>query len=151
VAVSFGGGQALVPQMDGEGEGGAEGFGKCLGFGGLRAEVAGHVQRIADDDGHAVEFAEEAAEGFEVLFQIPADEGEDRLRGEAELIGDGYTDAAVAKIEAKVAGFHWCDGNAAKGRPAKKRSPECRSAEIRPAPFGPARAGSGVRQINGNS
>ena len=69
VAMGFGRGEALVPEVDGEGEGGVEGFGEGVGFRGLGADVAGHVERIAEDDGGAAEFAEQAAEGFEVLLR----------------------------------------------------------------------------------
>jgi hypothetical protein len=106
VAVGFGGGEALVPEVNGEGKSLAEGFGKGLGSGGLGAEIAGHIEGIAEDDGCAVEFAQEAAEGFQVLFRIFPDEGEDWLRGEAELIGDGDADAATAEVKAEEARDH---------------------------------------------
>ena len=66
VAMGFGGGEALVPQVDGEGEGGAEGFSEGVGFCSLGADVARHIERVAEDDGGAAEFAEKAAEGLEV-------------------------------------------------------------------------------------
>lgn len=62
--MGFGGGQALVPQVDGEGEGCVEGFSEGVGFRCLGADVAGHVEGIAEDDGGAAEFAEETSEGF---------------------------------------------------------------------------------------
>jgi len=40
VAMGFGGGQALVPQVDGEGEGCVEGFSEGVGFRCLGADVA---------------------------------------------------------------------------------------------------------------
>jgi hypothetical protein len=106
VPMGFCGGEALVPEMDGKRKGFAERFREGLGFGGLRAQVAGHVEWIAEDDGFAAELAEEAAEGFEVLLRIFVDKGENGLCGEAELIGDGDTDAATAEIESEVAGGH---------------------------------------------
>lgn len=106
VAVGLGGGKSLIPKMNGEGKGIAEGGGELLGAAGLGAEVAGEVEGIAEDDGGAVEFAEEAAEGFEILAGIFADEGEHGLGGKAELIRDGDADAASAEIEAEEARRH---------------------------------------------
>jgi hypothetical protein len=121
VAVGFGRGEALVPEVDGEGEGFAERLGEGVGSGGLGADVAGHIEGIAEDDGRAAVFAEKAAEGFEVLFQVFTDQGEEGLSGEAELVGDGDTDAAGAEIEAQKAGFHSRDGN-----PETDRKPHLR-------------------------
>lgn len=106
MAMGFGGGEALVPEVDGEGKGGAEGFGEGLGLGGEGADIAGEVERMAEDNSGAVVPAEEAAEGAEVLLWVFAAEGEDGLGGQAELVGDSDADAAVAKIEAQQAGFH---------------------------------------------
>lgn len=64
MAVGFSGGEALVPEMDGEREGGAEDLGEDVCLRGLGAYVARHVERIAEDDGRAAEFAKKAAEGF---------------------------------------------------------------------------------------
>jgi hypothetical protein len=111
MAVGFGGGEALVPQVDGQGEGSAEVFGEGVGFRGLGANVPGHIERIAQDDGGAAEFAEKAAEGFKVLLRIFADEGEYGLGGEAEFIGDSDADAAIAEIEAQEAGLHSIDSS----------------------------------------
>src|SRR5581483_2939190 len=61
MAVGFGGGEALVPKVYGQSEGLAQGFGKGMGFGGLGADVAGHVQGIAENNGRTAEFAQEAA------------------------------------------------------------------------------------------
>jgi len=98
MSVGLRGGEALVPQVDGQGKSGAQGLGEGLGSFGLGAKVAGHVQRVADDDGRAAELAEEAAEGFQVLFVVFADEGEHGLSGEAQLVRDGDADAPAAKI-----------------------------------------------------
>ena len=110
MAVGFGGGEALVPQVDGEGKSGAQAFREGLGSFGLRAEVAGHVKRVADDDGRAAELAEKAAEGFQVLLRVFADEGEHGLGSEAQLVRDGDADASAAKIEAKEAFVHRVKG-----------------------------------------
>jgi hypothetical protein len=112
VTVGFSRGEALVPEVDGEGECLAEGFGKGVGFGRLGADVARHIEGVAEDDGRAAEFAEQAAEGFEVLPGVFADQGEDGLSGKAKLVGDGNADAAVSGIEAQEAGLHSSDGNA---------------------------------------
>ncbi len=120
MAVRLGGGEALVPQVHGEGEGLVEGFGKGVGFGRLRADVAGHVEGIAENNGGAVEFAKEAAEGFQVQFEVFADQGEDGLSGEPKFVGNSDADAAVTEIEAEEASGHKEDGTgAAKGRSAK--------------------------------
>jgi hypothetical protein len=121
VAVGLGGSEALVPEVDREGEGLAERLGESVGSGGLGADVAGHIERIAEDDSGAAVFAQEAPQGFEVLLRVFADQGEDGLSGEAELIGDGDADAAGAEIEAQEAGFHSRDGN-----PETDRKPHLR-------------------------
>lgn len=104
--MGLGGGEALIPQVNGKLEGVAEGFGKGLGADGLGADVAGKIEGMAEDDLGAAEFAEEAPQGFKVLLVIPANEGQDGLRGEAKLVGDGNADAAGAEIEAQEARFH---------------------------------------------
>jgi hypothetical protein len=106
VAVRFGRGEALVPQMHGQGEGFTKGFGEGVGFRCLGADVAGHVEGIAEDDAGTAKFSEKTGEGFEVLLRIFADQGEDGLSGETQLVGDRDPNAAVPKIEAKQAGFH---------------------------------------------
>jgi hypothetical protein len=105
--VGFAGGEALIPEFDGElGEVG-EFLGKGLDFGGLGAEVAGEVERVADDDADAVETAAETGEGAEIVFRVAlAGEGEDGLGGEAELVRDGDADAFGADVEGEVAGGH---------------------------------------------
>jgi hypothetical protein len=106
VAMGFGGGQPLVPEVDGQREGGAQGVGKDLSFRGLGAHIPGHIQRVAEDDGRTPVFAEQAAEGFQVGFRISADQGQNRLRGQPQLIGDGNPDATISEIEAKKARWH---------------------------------------------
>ena len=85
-------------------EGLAERVGEGSGFGGLGAYVAGEVERIAEDDGGAAEFAEQAAERFQVLLCVFAHQSEHGLRGQAQLVGDGDADAAGAEIEAQAGG-----------------------------------------------
>lgn len=121
VAMSLGGAEAFVPEVDWEREGLAKGLGEGVRFGGLGADVAGHIEGVAEDDGGAAVFAQQAAEGFEVLFRVFADQGEDGLGGEAELVGDGDADTPAAEIEAQKAGFHSRDGN-----PETDRKPHLR-------------------------
>jgi hypothetical protein len=104
VAVGLGGGEALVPEMDGDGELGAEVFGEGLGLGGLRTLVAGHVERVADDGLGDVVLAEDAGDGLEVRAAAGAMQREERLRGEAEGVGERDADAAVADVEGGDAG-----------------------------------------------
>ncbi len=99
VAMGLGGGEAFVPQVEGELSLLMHQAGKVLGLDGLGTQVAGHVERIADDDGAAVMATGEAREGAEVLASAGANEGEHGLCGEAESIGDGYTDAAIAHVQ----------------------------------------------------
>ncbi len=101
------GGEALVEEVEGQvGEGLAGGFLKGLGeghgFGGLGAGGAVGVEGVADEDGFDFVLADEAGDGFEVGAEIGfgagAVEGEERLRGETEGVGDGDADAAVSDI-----------------------------------------------------
>jgi len=106
MAVGFGGGEALVPKVDGEVEFGAEGVGEGLGAGGLGALVAGHVEGVADDGfGDGGVLAKDARDGFEVVAEFGAVQGEEGLGGVAELVGEGEADAAIAYVEAENAGF----------------------------------------------
>ncbi len=104
MAVGLGGGEALVPEVDGEAEVGAELLGEGLRLGGLWALVAGHVQGIADDGFGGGVLAQDAGDGFHVGAGVGAVQGEERLRGVAERVGDGDADAAVANIEGEDAG-----------------------------------------------
>lgn len=106
VAMGFGRSQALVPQVDGQREGGAEGVRERLGSLCLGADVTGHIQRVTEDDGRALVFAEEAGEGLQVGFDIFAHQSQNRLGGESQLVGDGDTDAASSEIEAEKARRH---------------------------------------------
>lgn len=98
--MSLGGGEALVEQVDGEvGVLAAEGFSEGLGARGLRAEFAGEVQRVADDDDGDLVFAHEAGDGFEIGAKIFAVDRDQRLRGVAERVRESEADAAVADVE----------------------------------------------------
>ena len=104
----FAGGEAFVEEMVGEGGVGfgcefAEGFGEGNGFGGLRAGRAVGVEWVADDDDLHLVLADETGDGFQVGAQGGAVEGEEGLRGEAKLVGDGEADAFVADVERESA------------------------------------------------
>ena len=104
------GGEALVEEMDGESGVGLagcfrQGLGEGLGFGSLGAGCAVGVDWIADEEDFDFVLADEAGDGFEIGAEGGAVEGEERLRGEAEGVGDGETDAAVADVECEGAGM----------------------------------------------
>jgi hypothetical protein len=86
-----------------------EGCGEGLGFGGLGAGRAVGVEGVADEEGLDFVLADEAGDGFEVgsyiWFGAGAVEGEERLGGETEGVGDGEADAAVADVEREDAGM----------------------------------------------
>ena len=103
LTVGLAGGEALIGEVDGEAEGGAELFGEGLGLEGLRTYFSGHVEGIADDELRDVVFAQEAANGLEIRVGGAAMEGKEGLDGEAERIGDGETDAFAADIEGEEA------------------------------------------------
>jgi hypothetical protein len=103
--VSLAGGQALVPQMNGQAGEGSELGGKGLSFSSARAFVAGQVQRVADDDAGDRESAGEARDGSENVARSAAGfERHDGLGGEAEFVGDSDADAFGADVEGEIAG-----------------------------------------------
>ena len=106
--MGFAGGEALVEQMVGEGGVGLEeGGGKGLRFDRLWAGTAVGVERFADDEGGDLVLADPAGDGLEVGAQGRAVDGEERLCGEAERVGDGEADAAIADVEGEdAAGRH---------------------------------------------
>ena len=100
------GGETLVEKMVGEGGVSLlQSLGEGLGFGGLGAGGAVGVERVADEEDFDVVLADEAGDGFEVGAEGGAVEGEERLGGESEGVGDGETDAAVAYVERESAGM----------------------------------------------
>ena len=100
------GGESLVEKMVGEGGVSVvQGLGEGLGFGGLGAGGAVGVEGVADEEDLDVVLADEAGDGFEVGAEGGAVEGEEGLGGEAERVGDGQTDAAVANVERESAGM----------------------------------------------
>jgi hypothetical protein len=131
VAVGFSRGEAFVPEVNGQGKGRAQGVGEGVGSFSLRADIAGHVERIAEDDGGAGELAKETPERLQILLCVPADEGQDRLGGEAKLVGDGHADAAATEVESEEA-IH--RRRIAKGRP--DRDEAVSGGTVSPGTFG---------------
>jgi hypothetical protein len=94
------GGETLVEEMVGEGGMSfLQGLSEGLGFGRLWAGPAVGVEGIADEEDLDLVLANEASDGFEVGAESGAVESEERLCGEAEGVGDGETDSAVANVE----------------------------------------------------
>jgi hypothetical protein len=115
--VCLGGGEALVPEMNGEpgavcgrgvfallagglGKERLEFIDKAMDALGLAAAISGEVQRIANDNTGAVVTACEPEDGALIAAGLGALDGEQRLRN-AEGIGERDTDAAGADIEAE--------------------------------------------------
>lgn len=104
--VGFAGGEALVPEVDGQAGELAEFGGKLLDFGGAGAGFAGEMQGVADYDAGDGEAAGEAGDGAQVFAGVAARfEGHDGLGGEAERIRDGDADAFCSDVEGEIAGF----------------------------------------------
>ena len=112
LAVGFGGGQALVPEVDGEAGLGAQRVGELLRLAawGLRspdmcsglpttAWVAACLRSRR---------ARDLSVGAEAPLPASAVEGEERLRGVAQRIGYGDADAPLADIEAGDAADQAC-------------------------------------------
>ena len=103
MAVRLAGGEPLVGEMDGQAEGDAEILGEGLGLAGLRTDLAGHVERVANDDLGDGMLADDAAEGFDVGVGRAAMQGEERLHGQSEGIGDGEANAFAADVQGEQA------------------------------------------------
>jgi hypothetical protein len=100
------GGEAFVEEVVDEGGVGLfERLSEGLGLGGLGAGRAVGVERIADEEDFDLVLADEASNGFEIGAEGGAVQGEEGLGGEAEGVGDGETDAAVADVECEGAGM----------------------------------------------
>jgi len=85
--VGVAGGQALVPEVNGKAGEIAEFGGEGLCAGGLGAHFTGEVEGIADDDSGDREAPAEARQRAEIFAAVVAAlEGQDRLRGQPELI-----------------------------------------------------------------
>jgi hypothetical protein len=119
-SMRLGGGEALVPEMNGEagavrggvfrgvfvllgrrfGDERLELIDKAMNAVGLAAAISGKVQRIADDDAGAVMTACQSEYGALIAAGLGTLDSEEWLRN-AEGIGERDTDAAGADIEAE--------------------------------------------------
>ena len=122
--LGFGGGEALIPEVDREADSfrigaifaifvGLDGrlgdqllqlIHKAMDTLGLKAAVSGEMQRVADDDAGTVVAARQAEDGALVAAGLAARDGEERLR-DAEGVGERNPYAACADIEAQP-GLH---------------------------------------------
>ncbi len=99
MAMGFGGRKALIPEVNLQASLIAKDLSESLGFGSLRAEVSGHVQGVADDDGAASVAPDESLDGMEIIPPTGANEGHDGLGSETELVRDSDPDAAITDVE----------------------------------------------------
>ena len=83
----------------------AQSFRERFRFFRLRTWASVSMQRIADDDDFYFVLTNEARNGFQVRAQRCSAESEERLRGDAESIGDGDADAAIANVQRECAGM----------------------------------------------
>ena len=102
------GSQAFVDEMEDEaGMRWREKFAQCRceasRFFRLRAGSSIRMERIADEHDFYPVLTDEARCGFQVRTQRRAAEGEEWLSGDAEGIGDGDADAAIANVQRKCA------------------------------------------------
>ena len=108
--VGLGRGEALVEEVKAEvREVIAELGGEGLGLSGLRARLTGEMKRKADDHVGDEVFPDDSGDRLQVKVQGFAMQGEERLGGDAERIGEGEADAAVADVEREDA-FVWGSG-----------------------------------------
>jgi hypothetical protein len=103
-------GQALIPQKNRHIELLAKLIGKCLRLYCLRAQVAGHVQRITDDNLGTLMLAQDTAKGSQILAAIGANQGQYRLCRRPALVGNGYSHTPVPYVESHNAGDEACRG-----------------------------------------
>ena len=90
--------------MHGDGELRPQLFGEGLRFGGLRALIAGHIKRVADDRLDNVVLTQHPGDGLQVRAAVGAVQGEERLCGEAQRVRERHANAPVAYVEADDAG-----------------------------------------------
>ena len=103
--MGFAGGQALVEEVVLEGGVGfSEGLSEGLRLGGLGALGAVGVEGVANDDDLDLMLPQEARNGFQVGPETTTMQRKKRLRRQAERVGDGETDAAIANIQRESAG-----------------------------------------------
>lgn len=115
MAVGLGGAEALIPQVNGQIEFGAEGVGKFFRGKGARAAVAGEMNRPSHDNFRAGIASQQTPQRAEIVARIGMDEGEQGLGGEAELVGQGDADAPRTVIEAENAWNGLRDGRRGRG------------------------------------
>jgi len=119
-AAGFSGGEALVPEMNGELEMLAQVLGEGLDFFGLCAFGSAHAQGKADDDFPHVILTDDAVQVSEVAALVLTLEGFEALGGDAERVGDGDADAAGTDVEAEDA----ARGRRFRGHEANYRVPQ---------------------------
>lgn len=96
--------EALVPKVNRQSGEFAEMGGEGLNLGGLRADFARELERIAHHDSGNLVAAAQAGQGAKVFARIAAArESQDGLRRQAELVGDRDADAFGTDIEREVA------------------------------------------------
>jgi len=89
-------GEALVPELDGNAEAHADGFGELADPDRLAALRPAHVDGIAQQDQADPLLPDDFAEGLEVGALVGADEVGQALGGDAEGVAKGQTDAFFA-------------------------------------------------------
>ena len=98
------GGQALVPQVNGQAGQRAQFGGEGPRLHGLRAYFAGEMQRIPDNNaGHTKPPGEPRNRAEIVALIAPPLESQHRLRRQAQFVGHGDADAPVAEVESEIA------------------------------------------------
>jgi hypothetical protein len=106
--VSFAGGEALVPQVDGQPGERAKLGGEGLRFGGLGTDVAGEMDWIANNDAYDAKAAAEASYRAQVFSgntgrRATPLQRQDWLCGKPQLVRHCNPDAAVADVESEIA------------------------------------------------
>src|SRR5580704_16910480 len=103
MTMSFGGGEPFIPQGDLHSGMELQRVGEVLRLERLRTNVTGHVQGVAHHYLGTAVSAYQPGQGAEVLAPVFAHQGEDGLRGEPQLVGDGNADAPIADVETQDA------------------------------------------------
>src|SRR5512132_1175220 len=92
--VGLGGGESLIPQVNGQLELGAELLGKGGHLLRLRAGLTAHAQRETDDDLADVVVVNQAPECSEISFLVAATDGLESLGGDPKGVSDRGADGA---------------------------------------------------------